>query len=342
MVKSLVDRVEKRSFLTRAQAEEIMNELLSGRVDTAEIVRLLTALNTRPYQLEEVVGFARAMRRHAEPVFPEGEGRPKNMVDTCGTGGDRTKMFNVSTAAAIVASAAGARVAKHGNRRSDGAGSGSADVLEALGVRIEGPVEHAGRAIREIGIGFLFARSAHAAARHAAPARKQIGARTVFNLLGPLTNPAGAQNQLLGVYSGEIIELMAAALADLGVERAFVVRGAGGIGEFSLAGETLVAEVKKGKIQHYAITPEDFGVSRAPLDSLVSGTAAENAARIHRIFGGEAGPARDIVVVNAAAALVATSAAKSFREGAKLAGEAISSGAAEKKLAALVEFTRQS
>ena len=342
MVSSLVKRVETGGILTRSQAEEIMDELLSGRVDTPEIVRLLSALNTRPYKIEEVVGFARAIRRHAAPVFPAGEDRPKNMVDTCGTGGDRTKMFNVSTAAAIVAAAAGARVAKHGNRRSDGLGSGSADVLEELGVRIEGPVEHAGRAIREIGIGFLFARSAHAAARHAAPARKQIGVRTVFNLLGPLTNPAGTQNQVLGVFSGEIIELMAAALAELGVERAFVVRGAGGIGEFSLAGETLVAEVKKGTIQHYAVTPEDFGVSPAPLDSLVSGTAAENAGRIRRIFGGEPGPARDIVVVNAAAALVATGAAKSFREGAKLAGEAISSGAAEKKLTALVEFTHQS
>jgi anthranilate phosphoribosyltransferase len=342
MVHSLVNRVETRGVLTRVQAEEIMDELLSGRLDTPEIVRLLSALNTRPYQLAEVVGFARAMRRHAAPVFPKGEGRPRNMVDTCGTGGDRTKMFNVSTAAAIVASAAGARVAKHGNRRSDGSGSGSADVLEALGVRIDGPVEHAGRAIREIGIGFLFARSAHAAARHAAAARKQIGVRTVFNLLGPLTNPAGAQNQVLGVFSGEIIELMATALAELGVERAFVVRGAGGIGEFSLAGETLVAEVKKGTIQHYAVTPEDFGVPRAPLDSLVSGTAAENAARIRGLFGGETGPARDIVMVNAAAALVAAGAAKSFREGAILAGEAISSGAAESKLAALVAFTRQS
>jgi anthranilate phosphoribosyltransferase len=166
--------------------------------------------------------------------------------------------------------------------------------------------------------------------------------RTIFNLLGPLTNPAGAQNQVLGVFSGEIIELMAAALAELGVERAFVVRGAGGIGEFSLAGETLVAEVKKGTIQHYAVTPEDFGVSSAPLDSLVSGTAAENAARIRRVFGGEPGPAHDIVMVNAAAALVATGAAKNFREGANLAAKAISSGAAEKKLAALVEFTRQS
>lgn len=340
MAHPLINHVEVGKILTRPQAEQAMDELLSGRMGTPEIARLLTALNTRPYQLEEVVGFARAMRRHAAPVFQEGENRPKNMVDTCGTGGDRTKMFNVSTAAAIAASAAGARVAKHGNRRSDGTGSGSADVLETLGVRIDAPVEHAGRAIREIGIGFLFARSAHTAARHAAPARKQIGVRTVFNLLGPLTNPAGAQNQVMGVFSGEIIELMAAALAELGVERAFVVRGAGGIGEFSLAGETLVAEMKKGTIQHYTVTPEDFGVSRAPLDSLVSGTAAENAARIRRIFGGESGPASDIVVVNAAAALVAAGVAKNFREGAKLAGEAISSGAAEKKLAALVEFTR--
>jgi len=341
MAKSLIARVEAGGVLTRAQAEAVMDELLSGQISTEEIVRLLTALNTRPFLVEEVAGFARAMRLHAVPVFPKGEARPENMVDTCGTGGDRTKTFNISTAAAIVASAAGAQVAKHGNRRSSGVGSGSADVLEALGVRIDIPVVHAGRAIREIGIGFLFARTAHAAARHAAPARQQIGGRTVFNLLGPLTNPAGAQSQVLGVFSEEVIELMAATLVELGVERAFVVRGAGGIGEFSLAGETLVAEVKKGKIQHYTVTPEEFGLRRAALDSLVSGTAAENAARIRRIFEGEAGPARDITMMNAAAALVASDVAKNFREGAKLADAAITSAAASKKLESLIAFTTE-
>jgi anthranilate phosphoribosyltransferase len=260
------------------------------------------------------------------------------MVDTCGTGGDGANTFNISTAAAIVAAAAGARVAKHGNRAASSR-NGSADVLEALGVRIDLPFERYGQAIREIGIGFLFAQAAHTATRHAAPARKQIGVRTVFNLLGPLTNPAGAQSQVLGVFSAEVIDLVAATLAELGVEHAFVVHGAGGLDEISLSGETQVAEVKRGAVRRFTVTPEEFGVARAPLESLRGGTALENAAIIRRILAGEAGPPRDIVVINAAAALVAAGIAPSFREAANLAGETISSGAAADRLAALVAFT---
>ena len=325
-------------MLTRAEAEAAMEELLSGRVETPEIVRLLAALNRRPIEVQELAGFARVMRRHATRVFAEGEGRPANMVDTCGTGGDGANTFNISTAAAIVAAAAGARVAKHGNRAASSR-SGSADVLEALGVRIDLPFERYARAIREIGIGFLFAPAAHTATRHAAPARKQIGVRTVFNLLGPLTNPAGAQSQVLGVFSEDVIDPVAATLAELGVERAFVVHGAGGLDEISLAGETMVAEVRDGAIRRFTVTPDEFGMARARLESIRGGTAPENAALIRRTLEGEPGPARDVVVVNAAAALVAAGIAANFREGAGLASFVIASGAASEKLASLAAFT---
>jgi anthranilate phosphoribosyltransferase len=338
MTLALIDRVEAGHVLKRAEAEAAMEELLSGRVETAEIARLLAALNRRPVEAQELAGFACVMRRHATRVFAEGEAPPANMVDTCGTGGDGSNTFNISTAAAIVASAAGARVAKHGNRAASSR-SGSADVLEALGVRIDLPFEQCGRAIREIGIGFLFAQAAHTATRHAAPARKQIGVRSVFNLLGPLTNPAGAQSQVLGVFSEDVIDLVAATLAELGVERAFVVHGAGGLDEISLAGETMVAEVRDGAVRRFTVTPEEFGVARAPLESIRGGTAAENAALIRRLLEGEAGPARDIVVVNAAAALVAAGIAANFREAAGLASFVISSGAAGEKLASLAAFT---
>jgi len=328
----LIERLEDGHVFKRAEAEAAMEELLTGRVETPEIVRLLAALNRRPVEVQELAGFARVMRRHATRVFAEGEARPTIMVDTCGTGGDGANTFNISTAAA------GARVAKHGNRAASSR-SGSADVLEALGVRIDLPFERYGRAIREIGIGFLFAQAAHTATRHAAPARKQIGARTVFNLLGPLTNPAGAQSQVLGVFSEDVIDLVAATLAELGVERAFVVHGAGGLDEISLAGETMVAEVRGGAVRRFTVTPEEFGVTRAPLESIRGGTPAENAALIRRIVEGEAGPARDIVVVNAAAALVAAGVAANFREAAGLASFVISSGAASEKLASLAAFT---
>ncbi len=314
MTLSLIKRAEAGNVLNRAEAESVMEELLSGRVETAEIVRLLSAMNRRPVEVQELTGFSSVMRRHATRVFADGEARPANMVDTCGTGGDGSNTFNISTAAAIVAAAAGARVAKHGNRAASSR-SGSADVLEALGVRIDLPFERYGKAIREIGIGFLFAQAAHTATRHAAPARKQIGVRTVFNLLGPLTNPAGAQSQVLGVFSESVIDVVAATLAELGVERAFVVHGARGLDEISLAGETLVAEVRDGTVTRSTITPDEF------------------------VLEDEPGPARDTVVVNAAAALVAAGVAANFREAAGLASFVISSGAAAEKLASLVAFT---
>jgi anthranilate phosphoribosyltransferase len=338
MAPSLLQRVENGKILTRAQAEEYMEEILSGRVETSEIVTVLRAMNARPIEPQELAGFATVMRRHAAPVFPDESLRPAHLIDTCGTGGDGCDTFNISTAAAIIASAAGATVAKHGNRAASSR-CGSADVLEALGVRIDIPLARCGEAIREIGLGFLFAQAAHSATRHAAQARKQIGQRTAFNLLGPLTNPAGAHSQLVGVYSADVIDLMAATLAELGVQRAFVVHGADGLDEISLSGETYVAELNKGTVKRYTVTPEDFGMSRNPIETLRGGDAQENAALIREVLEGRPGPRRDIAVINAAAALVTAGIAANFQDGVQLASTAISSGLAQKKLAALVAFT---
>jgi anthranilate phosphoribosyltransferase len=338
---SLIAQLEAGQLLSRAAAEGLMEELLCGRMETAEIVRLLGALNQRSILVEELTGFATVMRRHAARIFADGETRPECLIDTCGTGGDNVGSFNISTAAAIVAAAGGARVAKHGNRAVSSR-SGSADVLEALGVRIDVPATRVAKAISEVGIGFLFAPAAHAATRHAMPARKQLAVRTVFNLLGPLTNPAGAQSQVLGVFSAEVIDLVAATLAELGVTRAFVVHGADGLDEISLAGETLVAEVGAGEIRRYTVTPEHFGVARASAERVRGGSPMENASIVQSIFAGELGARRDIVVINAAAALVVAGLAENFKEGAQLAGQAISSGAAQQKLADLKEFTNAS
>ena len=336
----LIEKTEAGHPLSRADAEAIMEELLSGRIATPEIVRMLLALNQRAVRVDELVGFARVMRQHAAPVFAPDEPRPTGLVDTCGTGGDETGTFNISTASAIVAAAAGARVAKHGNR-SVSSRSGSADVLEALGVRIDLPLAVAGRSVHEIGIGFLFAPTAHAAARHAAPARQQIGKRTIFNLLGPLTNPAGAEAQVLGVFSPDVIDTVAATLAELGAHRAFVVHGAGGLDEISLSGETQIAEVRNGSVRRFTVAPEDFGVSRAPLEAIRGGTPQENAKLIHSLLAGEPGPRLDIVIANAAAALVVTGAAGDFRTSAELARRAVTSGKAREKLDQLKNFSQK-
>jgi anthranilate phosphoribosyltransferase len=274
------------------------------------------------------------------------------LVDTCGTGGSGRNTFNISTAAAFVAAGAGVRVAKHGNRTSSSR-SGSADVLEALGVRVEIPIEQSGAAIMEIGVGFLFARAAHAAARHAAPARKLLGGHTIFNLLGPLTNPAGAAAQVLGVVDAKWVEPMARALVKLGTRHAFVVHGDDGLDEISLSGETLVAEVgapnqssvARGnsnlEIRTLRLAPENFGLERAPLSALAGGGPAENAAIIRAIFEGAPGPHRDIVVMNAAAAVFVAGRAANLREGVDLATASIDSGSAGEKLEALIEFTNR-
>ena len=337
---TLIERAEASHKLSRAEAEAFMEELLSGRIATPEIVRMLLALNRRAVSVDELTGFARVMRKHAAPVFPANQPRPTGLVDTCGTGGDETGTFNISTASAIVAAAAGARVAKHGNR-SVSSRSGSADVLEALGVRIDLTMTAAGRSVREIGIGFLFAPAAHAAARHAGPARQQIGKRTVFNLLGPLTNPAGAEAQVLGVFSADVIDTVAATLSELGTHHAYVVHGAGGLDEISLSGETQIAEVRNGSVRRFIVAPEDFGVSRAPLEAIRGGTPQENAKLIHSLLTGEPGPRLDIVIANAAAALVVTGVAEDFRSAAELARRAVSSGEAREKLESLKKFSHR-
>jgi anthranilate phosphoribosyltransferase len=305
--------------LSREEAEAVMEELLEGRLAHQEIVGLLTALRAKGETVEELVGFARVMRRHVRPVRFGSDGARAlvdewPLVDTAGTGGDNAGTFNVSTAAAFVIAGAGVRVAKHGNR-SISSRSGSADVLEALGVNLQAASERAGEMIEQIGIGFLFAPAMHTAMKHAMAARREVGGRTVFNLLGPLTNPAGASVQ------------------------AFVVHGVDGLDEISLSDETEVADVRPHSVQRYRIAPEDFGIARAARQAMLGGDAAANAVIIRRILEGESGPRRDIVRINAAAALVATGTAADFREGAQRAAEAIDSGAALAKLEALIAFS---
>jgi anthranilate phosphoribosyltransferase len=339
MMQSLIKKVEAGSDLSRQEAELAMEEILSGRSDEEAIVALLTALRAKGETVGELVGFARAMRRHAMPVFADGSRPDAVLVDTCGTGGDSSGTFNISTAAAFVAAGAGVHIAKHGNR-SISSKCGSADVLEALGVSLDVPPEKVGAAIHAIGIGFLFAPALHTAMRHAMPARRRLG-RTVFNLLGPLTNPAGARAQVAGVFSEKVVEKVALVLSELDVERAFVVHGAGALDEISLSGETTVGDVHRGVARIYQVTPEDFGLERAPLEAISGGDAAHNAALIRAILSGETGPRRNIVVANAAAAIVASGRAADFLEGAQLAAASIDTGEARKKLDSLIEISHQ-
>jgi anthranilate phosphoribosyltransferase len=334
MTRALIKKVESGSDLSRQEAELAMEEILSGRSDEETIVALLTGLRSKGESVGELVGFARAMRRHATPVFGDGPRADELLVDTCGTGGDSSGTFNISTAAAFVAAGAGVHVAKHGNR-SISSKCGSADVLEALGVSLDVPPERVGAAIREIGIGFLFAPALHTAMRHAMPARRRLG-RTAFNLLGPLTNPAGARAQVAGVFSDQVVEKMALVLSELDIERAFVVHGAGGLDEISLSGETMVGDVRRDVVRIYQITPEEFGLERAPLEAISGGDAAHNAELIRAILAGKKGPRRDIVIANAAAAIVASGRAADFLEGAQLAAASIDSGQAYKKLESLI------
>jgi anthranilate phosphoribosyltransferase len=338
MMKLLIRKIESGSDLSRQEAESAMEEILSGRSDEETIVALLVALRAKGETVGELVGFARAMRRQVTPVFPNGTRPDELLVDTCGTGGDSSGTFNISTAAAFVAAGSGVRVAKHGNR-SISSKCGSADVLEALGVSLDIPPERAGASIREIGIGFLFAPALHTAMRHAMPARRRLG-RTAFNLLGPLTNPAGARAQVAGVFSEKVVEKVALVLSELDVERAFVVHGAGGLDEISICGETAVGDVRRNVVSMLQITPEDFGLERAPLEEIAGGDAARNAELIRAILGGERGARRDIVVANASAAIVAGGRASDFLEGAQMAAQSIDSGAALQKLDALIALTR--
>jgi len=329
-------RVADRQNLNSAEALEAMRIILEGGATPAQIAGFLVALRMKGETVQELVGFARALRQMAEPVDAELHGEA--LVDTCGTGGDGLGTFNISTVAAFVVAGAGARVAKHGNR-SISSQCGSADLLEAMGVRIPMAAAECARAIREIGIGFLFAPAIHTATRHAQPVRVELKMRTVFNLLGPLTNPAGASAQLAGAPSPHFAELMAGALAARGLERGFVVHGSDGLDEITTTGPTLAFEIGNGEVTRRTVTPDDFGVAWARPEDLKGGDRQSNLAIAREVLQGAHGPRRDIVLVNAAAALVAVGRARDFLEGAAQAAMAIDSGAAGEKAQALARFT---
>lgn len=331
--------------LSRLEAELAMENILGGHVPEPQIAQFLAALRFKGETVDEVVGFATAMRRHAPRIFPDGHPIAEEaLVDTCGTGGDALDTFNISTATAFVVAGAGVRVAKHGNR-SHSSLCGSADVLEHFGVRIDLPPERVARCIEEVGIGFLFAPAMHSATRHASRVRRELKIRTVFNLLGPLTNPAGASAQVVGVYDPGVTELMAQALGELGVKRAFVVHGEDGLDEISISGETYVSELRGGGVRNHSVIPEDFGLKRAPIEAIRGGDAKQNAEIIHKILGRsllyrEHTAYRDIVLANAAAALVTAGRAENLREGVDIAAESIDSGAAREKLERLVALSQ--
>jgi anthranilate phosphoribosyltransferase len=319
--------------LTRDEARESMNTIMSGEATPAQIGGFLVALRLKGETADEIAGCAEAMRAHVLAVRP----RREDLVDTAGTGGDGGRTFNISTAAALVAAAAGAGVAKHGNRAVS-SNSGSADVLEALGFELELPPERIAESIDTLGFGFLFAPTHHPAMKHAAPVRKELAARTVFNVLGPLTNPAGARAQVVGVYSPDLVKTIAEVLAALGARRAFVVHGAGGIDELSPAGPNLVCEVVDGGVREREIDPLELGIARCAPEDLRGGSPEENAAAIRDVFAGGNGGRRDAILLNAAGAIAAGGHAEDLREGLEIATKTVASGAAAERLEALIAF----
>jgi anthranilate phosphoribosyltransferase len=319
--------------LTREEAREAMNTIMSGEATPAQIGGFLVALRLKGETADEIAGCAEAMRAHVLAVRPKRE----DLVDTAGTGGDGGRTFNISTAAALVAAAAGAGVAKHGNRAVS-SNSGSADVLEALGFNLELPAERVAESIDTLGFGFLFAPTHHPAMKHAAPVRKELAARTVFNVLGPLTNPAGARAQVVGVYSPDLVKTIAEVLASLGARRAFVVHGAGGIDELSPAGPNLVCEVVDGGVREREIDPLELGIPRCAPEELRGGSPEENAAAIRRVFAGGNGAHMNAILLNAAGAIAAGGHAEDLREGLEIARPALESGAAAERLEALIAF----
>ena len=327
-----IDAVASGRDLTAAETQDVLAQVMEGGVSEVQISAFLIALRTKGETVEEVTGLARTMRAMATRVDVDGD-----LLDTAGTGGG-APTFNVSTTAAFVAAAAGSRVAKHGNRSATSK-SGSADLLEALGARIDLEPDAIARCVDEVGFGFMFAPAHHSATRHVVPVRKALGVRTVFNFLGPLTNPAGANRQLIGVADPTKLELIAGALCALGCERALIVSGTDGTDEVSVTAETIVVEVSGGDFSRSTITPEDFGVERVALEELAGGVPERNAEIARAVFSGEAGPHRSLVVVNAAAALVAAEAAPDFSSAASLAREAIDSGAAADTLDRFVAAT---
>jgi anthranilate phosphoribosyltransferase len=346
ITEAIKQTVDRRN-LSVAEAEAVLEQIMTGQCSDAQIAALLTALRMKGETVDEIIGFARVMRRRAAPVRPhsvvssEIAGTEREaLIDTCGTGGDVSGSFNVSTATAFVVAGCGVRVAKHGNR-SVSSQCGSADVVEALGVRIELPPARIAVCIDEVGIGFLHAPLLHEAMRYVALARRQMGIRTIFNMLGPLTNPAGANTQVIGVYAAPLTEMLAEALRALGSRRALVVHGSDGLDEISISASSKVTELTNGELRTYAVTPEEFGLARAPLEAIAGGDAQENSHMILEILDGVRGPRRNIVLLNAAAALVASSRVSDFTEGVRLAAEAIDSGAAKAKLERLIEFTNR-
>jgi anthranilate phosphoribosyltransferase len=331
---ALHDLLEGRP-LARERAREVMDQIMSGDATQAQIGAFLVALRLKGETADEIAGCAEAMRAHVLPVHPTRD----DLVDTAGTGGDGGRTFNISTAAALVAAAAGAAVAKHGNRAVSSA-SGSADVLEALGFSLEQQPDRIARSIDELGFGFMFAPTHHPAMRHAAPVRRELATRTVFNVLGPLTNPAGARAQVIGVYAPGLVRTIAEVLAQLGARRAFVVHGAHGIDELSPAGPNLVCEVVDGSVHERTIDPADLGVERCDPGELEGGSPAENAEAIRAVFAGARGGKRDAVLLNAAGAIAAAGHAGDLAEGLERAREAVDSGAAAARLDELAEFSR--
>ena len=333
-IKEAISLIVDREDLAADDMRAVMRQIMTGNATPIQIGGFLAGLRAKGETVEEIAAAAEVMRELAASVDADRE----HLVDTCGTGGDGSGTFNVSTASAFVVAAAGGRVAKHGNR-SMSSKSGSADVLEALGVNIDqGPADVA-RHIREIGVGFLFAPAHHSAARHAAAPRRELGTRTLFNLLGPLTNPAGAPHQLLGVFAKRWVEPMAKVLRRLGSRHVLVVHADDGLDEISIAADTTVAELQDDQVRSYRISPEDFGIERQPLDALRVDGPEESAAMIRAVLAGKAGPARDIVVLNAGAALYAADVAASLADGVALASEVIADGRARERLHRLVEAT---
>jgi anthranilate phosphoribosyltransferase len=335
-IQQALDELLNGRDLTRADTRLVMGTIMAGEATPAQIGGFLVALRLKGETADEIAGAAEAMREHVIPVTPERH----DLVDTAGTGGDGGRTFNISTAAALVAAAAGAAVAKHGNR-SVSSQSGSADVLEALGFNLELPADAIARSIDQLGFGFMFAPFHHPAMRHAAPVRRELAARTVFNVLGPLTNPAGARAQVVGVYSPTLVPVIADVLAKLGARRAFVVHGAGGIDELSPAGPNLVCEVLDGDVVQREVDPLELGVERCAPEDLRGGSPAENAQAIRDVFHGANGGRRSAILLNAAGAIAAGGHAADLREGLALAREALDSGAAATRLDELASFSQR-
>ena len=340
-----IKKVVERSDLTEQEAESVLEQIMSGECVDAQIASLLTAMRMKGETVDELTGFARVMRRRAATVKSRsstaagisGTGR-EALIDTCGTGGDVSGSFNVSTATALVVAGAGVRVAKHGNRSVTSL-CGSIDVAEALGVKVDLPVEKIADCIDEVGIAFLFAQLLHSAMKHVAVLRRQIPFRTIFNMLGPVTNPAGADSQLIGVYAPPLTEMLATVLCRLGTRRAIVAHGSDGMDEISISGTSRISELREGRITNYTISPDEFGMPRASLGDIKGGDASQNAKLILDLLNGSTGPRRDIVLLNAGAALMASERAANMHEGLAMAADSIDTRKALHKLTHLIDFT---